>query len=154
MIKLNKSEGFSLVELMIVVAIMAILAAIAIPTYLSFQMKAREAEARTNLAAIKTCEESYKAENDAYVDCGATPVAVPGSTPDAWAGGGIADFTAIGFNPAGAVRYQYEVGGTTASTATAFEASATGDLDANATNAVFAVTQATNVSKTSASNVY
>ena len=95
-----------------------------------------------------------------YIDCAATPAAVPGSTPDPWVLGGIADFTAIGFNPAGDVRYQYLVGvnaaveGTVAASATVFSATATGDLDANAANAYFLVTQATNVSKSSASSVY
>ena len=151
MLKLHKSEGFSLVELMIVVAIMAILAAIAIPTYLNFQMKARESEARTNLAAIKTCEESYKAENDLYVACTASPAAVPGSVAVPWAAEAAVapgmSFDDIGFNPSGSVRYQYEVA---AADATAFLGTAVGDLDDDGATGNFQVTQATNVEKLNA----
>lgn len=145
MINLRKSEGFSLVELMIVVAIMAILAAIAIPSYLNFQMKARESEARTNLAAIGTCEESYKAENDKYLNCEAHPDAVPGSTPADWESPD--DFTSIGFTPAGKVRYQYAVAVAEATASTLFEGTSTGDLDGNGEEAKFKVTNTSSVEK-------
>jgi len=146
MIKLHKSEGFSLVELMIVVAIMAILAAIAIPSYLNFQMKARESEARTNLAAIKTCEESYKAETDQYRTCAAYPAAVPSATSTAWVAADAGNFTVIGFNPSGSVRYQYSV--PTATAGTFFEGRAVGDLDGDTQNAIFTITNAAPVTKT------
>ena len=57
-----KKKGFTLIELMIVVAIIGILAAIAIPNFLKFQAKARQSEAKTNLAGIATAEIAYYAE--------------------------------------------------------------------------------------------
>ncbi len=59
---LRKQEGFTLIELMIVVAIIGILAAIAIPNFLQYQMKSRQSEAKTNLQAIKTSMVSFQGE--------------------------------------------------------------------------------------------
>jgi prepilin-type N-terminal cleavage/methylation domain-containing protein len=51
---LKHKSGFTLIELMIVVAIIGILAAIAIPNFLRFQLKAKTSEGKTNIAAIRT----------------------------------------------------------------------------------------------------
>jgi len=79
---LHTNKGFTLIELMIVVAIIGILAAIAIPNFLRFQAKSKQAEAKTNLGAIGTTAESYRAERDAYVvsavsDLGWAPQGTP-----------------------------------------------------------------------------
>ena len=103
----KRSKGFTLIELMIVVAIIAILAAIAIPQYKKFQQKARAAEAKTNLGAIATCEETYKAENDKYLACAKTPSNTP--TSKTTFGTPSAGFDTIGFEPTGAIRYAYKV---------------------------------------------
>lgn len=63
----DKEKGFTLIELMIVVAILGILAAIAIPNFMRFQAKSRQSEAKTNLGAIGTTAEAFRAENDSYV---------------------------------------------------------------------------------------
>lgn len=117
MIKFSKQRGFSLIELMIVVAIMAILAAIAIPSFMRFQMKAKTSEATTNLGAIRTCEEAYRAENDVYWTCTASPpLGGTDAKPDAWEDAGAltgeasdTSFQNIGFAPDGPPRYMYEV---------------------------------------------
>ena len=64
--KFNRRSGFSLVELMIVVAIIGILAALAIPRFQQFQSKSRQAEARGNLAHIYTLQVSYNGDNDTF----------------------------------------------------------------------------------------
>jgi type IV pilus assembly protein PilA len=64
--KMMHSKGFTLIELMIVVAIIGILAAIAIPNYMNYQCKAKQSEAKTNLGAIRTSQEAFRAEHDAY----------------------------------------------------------------------------------------
>ena len=134
MIRLSKETGFSLVELMIVVAIMAILAAIAIPSFLKFQSKAKESEAINNLAAIRTCEESYRAENDQYLVCTASPTDIPVATSVPWEDMGAdgSSFDDIGFEASGQVRFQYEVANPLAADPMIhYEAYAKGDLTGN-----------------------
>jgi type IV pilus assembly protein PilA len=59
-------KGFTLIELMIVVAIIGILAMIAIPNFTKFQCKAKQSEAKTNLKAIFTSQRSEHAEDGDY----------------------------------------------------------------------------------------
>jgi len=59
-------KGFTLIELMIVIAIIGILAAIAIPNFVKFQCRSKQSEARTSLKAIYTAQEGYRAEYDTY----------------------------------------------------------------------------------------
>jgi type IV pilus assembly protein PilA len=63
---LRNRKGFTLIELMIVVAIIGILAAIAIPNFLKFQAKSKQSEAKTNLKAVFTAETAYFGENNTY----------------------------------------------------------------------------------------
>lgn len=65
---LNNKKGFTLIELMIVVAIIGILAAIAIPNFMNYQCKARQSEAKTALGTLRTLQEAYYAQYDTYTD--------------------------------------------------------------------------------------
>jgi type IV pilus assembly protein PilA len=59
-------KGFTLIELMIVVAIIGILAAIAIPNFIKFQARSKTGEAKANLKGTFTAEKSYYQEHDTY----------------------------------------------------------------------------------------
>jgi type IV pilus assembly protein PilA len=56
--KNNQRKGFTLIELMIVVAIIGILAAIAIPNFIRYQLRSKTTEAKVILGGAKTSEES------------------------------------------------------------------------------------------------
>jgi len=63
---MRKQSGFTLIELMIVVAIIGILAAIAIPNFLKFQCKSKQSEAKTNLSGLFTAEKTFFGEYNTY----------------------------------------------------------------------------------------
>jgi type IV pilus assembly protein PilA len=65
---MKKNKGFTLIELMIVVAIIGILAAIAIPNFIKFMAKAKRAEVKYNLEAIFKCQISWFGENNMFSD--------------------------------------------------------------------------------------
>jgi type IV pilus assembly protein PilA len=132
-----RKGGFTLIELMIVVAIIGILAAIAIPNFLRFQLKAKSSEGKTNIAAIRTAEQSYYSEFGVYVStANATPTTAPTSAKQTF---GVPDpgLDRIGWSPEGQVYFNYMVGIDAGGIGTAFMASAEADIDANATPQVW-----------------
>jgi type IV pilus assembly protein PilA len=66
--KLKNRGGFTLIELMLVVAIISIMSAIAIPNLISYVAKSRQAEAQMNLGGVYTDEMAYFSGNDTYSD--------------------------------------------------------------------------------------
>ena len=100
--------GFTLIELMLVVAILGVLAAIAIPLLATYQLRSKTAEAKTNLAAIRVLQESYYSENQLYRSADAEPAAIPGTVSVAF-DGVTSDFAALGFVPEGRVYFSYGV---------------------------------------------
>lgn len=86
-LKVSKMAGFTLIELMIVVSIIAFLSVIAVPNFFKFLAKAKRSEAYMNLGSIYTAEKAYWAENGSYTDKLSGPGSV-GWQPQGYSGGG------------------------------------------------------------------
>ena len=140
--------GFTLVELMIVVVILGILAAVAIPAFTRYVKRSKTSEAAGNIAKIYQGELTYyqgalERGFSSFVNANTlTPGADPGSAKFAanialW--NSSTAWTAIGFSLDSAHYYAYACPGSTAVTAdgTAFTAYAIGDLDGDNTNSTY-----------------
>lgn len=107
----SQTRGFTLIELMVTVAIVGILASIAIPQYEQFLLRSKRAELPLNVDGIRTVEQSYHAEWGFYTATPTTPATVPGRTRDSWPMSLSADspWTLLGWAPDGPVFGQYGV---------------------------------------------
>jgi prepilin-type N-terminal cleavage/methylation domain-containing protein len=74
---MRKNEGFTLIELMIVIAIIGILAAIAIPQFSAYRTRSYNSAAEADIRNAATAQEAYYVDNQTYK---ADPVALIGST--------------------------------------------------------------------------
>jgi len=107
----TRSRGFTLIELMIVVAIIGILASVAIPSFINYQLTAKRAEAFANLGALSKAQKSYYAEFNTFVGVLSEPLGGTGVPPNSVKRDSTsinAAFAAVGWLPEGDVFFDYD----------------------------------------------
>ena len=148
-------KAFTLVELMIVVAIIGILAAIAIPNFVEMQYRAKRAEVPANVDGIKTAEMGYDAAFNTYISAGANPAAPSGKAPQPWTP--TTPFQQLGWSPDGEVRGSYSVATIPASgnrPGGDFEVTGLADIDGDGLNSEYTATKSVNAIQVSANDTY
>jgi len=172
--RMNGAKGFTLIELMIVVAIIGILAAIAIPNFVAMQLRSKRSELPTNLDGLRTAELAYQHEWDFFTTTAPTPGSVPGKTVVTF-GHSYGDKSAwdlLGWMPDGMVRAQYKTtalnpefftgldegepvsGQQDDSISTNFVGEAVGDIDGDGTNAKYSCSRVSKPVQTTPNSVY
>ncbi len=104
---MNK-KAFTLVELLIVLAIISILALIAVPAYIGQQKRAARTEAYSNLETLRLLQEQFFAENGRYtISLGTCAKDNPGNVNTIQTGGGDPTNALPGFKPGNDTSYSY-----------------------------------------------
>jgi type IV pilus assembly protein PilA len=136
----KRTPGFTLVELMVVVAIIGVLASVAIPSFRNYQLTSKRSEAFANLAALAKSQKAYYAEFNEFVGVASEP----GYSLNVWPGTEKRDktplesaFSQVGWVPDGDVFFDYDTvipgGGSDCGCSDAcFTAAAYGNLDGDA----------------------
>ena len=137
----KRQGGFTLIELMIVVAVISIMAALAVPNYLRYRAQSRAAEARTNLGGVFVSELTFYGENSRFSGFSETGFTLAGSA-NRYTYRAMRTTVAAGVVSPGPIETINAAIGTVtadntvvpvASTGTGFTATATGDIDGDPT---------------------
>ena len=147
---MNYDSGFTLIELMIVTAVIGILSAIAIGKFSVLRYKAIVSEAKKNLGAIRMCEFAYKTEYETYYGPIARYPGNAGTNKQNWDAVN-SPFSVIGFAPISNVYFDYAISTANAFT---FTADAYGDLDGDGVEAHYTIGPTCNIEQPTGKDAY
>ena len=136
--KKNSQKGFTLIELMIVVVIIGILAALAIPRFMRATTKSKQSEAKQILKQVYTMQQAYRQEKDLYWPTAALAFGSTAAGQTAWGG--------IGIEIGPTARYTYTM---VASSFTFIATATAGALDDDATTDVWTIDETGSLACTS-----
>jgi len=142
--------GFSVIEFMILVALVCIVAAIGVPNFIEMQYRAQRAEVPTNIDGIRAAAMAYQsAHGRVMAEDIPRPDAFPGNRERPWKAG--TRFDELGWEPEGTVRGSYSI-----STTSPHEYRIKGycDVDGDGTQAVYTATSAEGAQAQTQSSVY
>jgi len=107
-IQSHRDDGFTLIELMIVVAIIGILVVVAVPNFRDYQFRSRRSEGFTNISSLAKAQRSFSAEFNRYMGAAPSPLDPLGATPANWEASAAGEFAAVGWKPEGEVYFRYD----------------------------------------------
>jgi len=138
-------QGFTLIELMITVAIIGVLAATAGTAFQRYQLRAKRAEAKANLGSIREAQLAYMTEHGAFVIAAPSPglAGQPDPSKQNWrsvrptfsSAAGLG-FDVLGWLPEGAVYFDYDTAAINGPNGPRFTAAAYGDIDGDGATSV------------------
>lgn len=135
-------QGLALAAMVVpaaMVPMVGIMAAIAIPNFIRYQLRSKQSEAKVVLSGIRTSQQAFFAENGAYVTTSPNPGAAPATAKEAWEArpcpadcsrdniAACTELSCIGYQPSGPVYFRYAC--QASSEPRAVTCAAVGDLD-------------------------
>ncbi len=141
-------RGFTLIELMIVVALIGILASTAITSFMRYQWRSKRAEAYSNLESIRKVQLAYETEFGAFVDATVSPGTSAGISQNKQNWAALDDgrfpsdppgagFDTLGWRPEGATYFDYDAFEDDQGDGPMFTAAAYGDVDGDGAVSIF-----------------
>jgi len=141
------------------VPVIGVVAAIAVPNFLAMQLRAKRAEAPTNVDGMRTAEKAYHAEWDAFTSVAVCPPFEPGRTAVMWEPSWACydQFSVLGWLPDGPTRCQYLIEANNESSSSVghdFVIESFCDVDGDGTFTTYMANRAQKATMTSPNNQY